>query len=73
MMLIYSCLPEQIKDEIKDVANLIDGMYKTFGFTYHVELSTRPEDFLGELSDWDMAENSLKEALEELGLNYSFK
>ncbi|MDW5300125.1 MAG: threonine--tRNA ligase [Sedimentibacter sp.] len=63
-------LPEQIKDEIKDVANLIDGMYKTFGFTYHVELSTRPDDFLGELEDWDMAENSLKEALEELGLNY---
>lgn len=63
-------LPEQIKNEIKNVAKLIDGMYKTFGFTYHVELSTRPEDFLGELSDWDMAENSLKEALEELGLNY---
>lgn len=63
-------LPEQIKDEIKDVANLIDGMYKTFGFTYHVELSTRPDDFLGELSDWDMAENSLKEALEDLGLEY---
>ena len=63
-------LPEQIKDEIKNVANLIDGVYKTFGFTYHVELSTRPDDFLGEMSDWDMAENSLKEALNELGLDY---
>lgn len=63
-------LPEQIKDEIKGVANLIDSMYRTFGFTYHVELSTRPEKFLGEVKDWDMAEESLKAALDELGLNY---
>ncbi len=63
-------LPEQIKDEIKGVANLIDAMYKTFGFTYHVELSTRPEKFLGEIKDWDMAEAALKAALEELGLDF---
>ena len=64
-------MPEQIKDEIKNVANLIDRVYKTFGFSYSVELSTRPEDFLGEIKDWDMAENALKEALEEL--NQPFK
>lgn len=63
-------IPEQIKDEIKGVANLIDEMYKTFGFTYNVELSTRPEKYLGEIKDWDMAEAALKAALEELGLNF---
>jgi len=63
-------LPEQIKDEIKGIAKLIDDMYKEFGFSYHVELSTRPENFLGEIKDWDMAEEALKAALEELGLDY---
>ena len=63
-------LPEQIKDEIKGVAMLIDKVYKQFGFSYHVELSTRPESFLGEISMWDEAEASLKAALEELGLDY---
>ena len=63
-------LPEQIKDEIKGVAQLIDEMYSTFGFSYHVELSTRPEKFLGEIKDWDMAETALQEALVELGLDF---
>ncbi|WP_099188709.1 threonine--tRNA ligase [Tepidibacter mesophilus] len=63
-------LPEQIKDEIKGVANLIDGIYKTFGFKYHVELSTRPEDSIGTNEEWEIAENGLREALEELGLDY---
>lgn len=63
-------LPEQIKDEIKGVAQLIDKVYKQFGFSYHVELSTRPESFLGEISMWDEAEAALKAALEELGLDY---
>lgn len=63
-------LPEQIKDEIKGVAKLIDSMYSVFGFTYHVELSTRPEKYLGEIKDWDMAEDALKSALNELGLDY---
>ena len=63
-------LPEQIKDEIKGVAMLIDKVYKQFGFSYHVELSTRPESFLGEISMWDEAEAALKAALEELGLDY---
>ena len=63
-------LPEQIKDEIKGVIKLIDEIYKKFGFSYKLELSTRPEKFLGEIADWDMAEASLKAALEELSLNY---
>ena len=63
-------LPEQIKDEIKGVINLIDDIYKQFGFSYKLELSTRPEKFLGEIKDWDLAEASLKAALEELNLDY---
>ena len=63
-------LPEQIKDEIKNVVNLIDRIYKTFGFEYHVELSTRPESSIGTDEEWEMAENGLKEALEELNLDY---
>lgn len=63
-------LPEQIKDEIKGVATLIDEVYKQFGFSYHVELSTRPEQFLGKIEEWDEAETSLKSALDELGLDY---
>ncbi|KXZ39318.1 threonyl-tRNA synthetase [Alkalithermobacter thermoalcaliphilus JW-YL-7 = DSM 7308] len=62
--------PEQIKDEIKGVAKLIDEIYKTFGFKYHVELSTRPEDSMGTDEEWERAENGLKEALEELNLPY---
>ncbi len=63
-------LPEQIKDEIKGVARLIDEIYKKFGFSYHVELSTRPEKFLGEIADWDQNEATLKAALDEMGLEY---
>lgn len=63
-------LPEQIKDEIKGVAQLIDKIYKTFGFEYHVELSTRPEKFLGEIEQWNKAEADLKAALDELELPY---
>lgn len=64
-------LPEQIKDEIKGVIKLIDEIYKKFGFSYKLELSTRPEKFLGEIKDWDMAEASLKAALDELELNFA--
>ena len=63
-------LPEQIKDEIKGVAQLIDEIYTRFGFKYHVELSTKPEDSMGSAEEWEVAENSLKAALEELGLEY---
>ncbi len=63
-------LPEQIKDEIKGVVKLIDSVYKIFGFEYHLELSTRPEDSMGTDEEWETAENGLKEALEELNLPY---
>lgn len=63
-------LPEQIKDEIKNVARLVDEIYTTFGFKYHVELSTRPEESMGTDEEWALAENSLQGALEELGLPY---
>ena len=62
--------PDQIKDEIKGVARLIDEVYKLFGFTYHVELSTRPEDSMGSDEDWEMATDALRGALEDLGLSY---
>ncbi len=62
--------PDQIKDEIKGVAKLIDSVYKLFGFEYHVELSTRPEDSMGSDEDWEMATDGLRSALDELGLDY---
>uniref|UniRef100_A0A7C5V5X1 Threonine--tRNA ligase n=1 Tax=Caldicellulosiruptor owensensis TaxID=55205 RepID=A0A7C5V5X1_9FIRM len=63
-------LPSQIKDEIKGVIDLIDYFYNVFGFKYHVELSTRPEKSMGTDEQWNMAETALKEALEEVGINY---
>lgn len=62
--------PEQIQDEIKGVARLIDEVYNDFGFQYHVELSTRPEDSIGSDEDWEMATDALKNALDDLGLPY---
>ncbi len=62
--------PEQIRDEIKGVAKLIDEVYNLFGFTYHVELSTRPEDSMGSDEDWEMATDALRGALDDLGLDY---
>ena len=61
---------EQITDEIKGVTRLIDEVYKQFGFEYFVELSTRPEDSMGSDEDWEMATNGLRNALEEMGLDY---
>lgn len=63
-------LPSQVKDEILGVFNFIDYVYNVFGFKYHVELSTRPEDSLGSEEDWDMAEAALKEAMESTGVPY---
>lgn len=63
-------LPEQIKDEIVNVIGLIDEVYKVFGFKYHMELSTRPDDSIGSDEDWEMATNSLREALDENSLDY---
>ena len=62
--------PSQIKGEIKNVVSLIDEVYKTFKFKYHVELSTRPDNSMGSDEDWEMATNALKDALDELGLDY---
>ena len=61
---------EQITSEIKGVVRLIDEVYSLFGFKYHVELSTMPEDHLGDLADWETATNGLKAALDDLGLPY---
>lgn len=62
--------PEQITDEIKGVVRLIDEVYTLFGFKYHVELSTRPEDSMGSDEDWEMATDGLRKALDELHLPY---
>lgn len=62
--------PDQITDEIKGVMRLADKIYKTFNFKYKVFLSTRPEDYMGELADWEMAESGLKRALDEVGMEY---
>ena len=63
-------LPEQIKSEITDLIALIDRFYKIFGFNYHMELSTRPENSMGTDEEWELATNALKEALEENGYDY---
>lgn len=61
---------DQIQDEIIKVVRLIDEVYLKFGFKYHVELSTRPENSIGSDEDWEMATNSLKSALDYLDLEY---
>lgn len=63
-------MPSQIKDEIIGVVRLIDQVYSLFGFEYHIELSTMPEDHMGALEDWEMATNALKAAMDELGRPY---
>ena len=62
--------PDQIRSEIKGVVNLIDSVYSLFGFKYHVELSTRPEDSMGSDEDWEIATNGLRGALEDMGMDY---
>ena len=61
---------EQIKDEIMGIVRLINEVYTLFGFKYHVELSTRPENSMGADEDWEIATESLRNALDELGLGY---
>ncbi len=63
-------MPSQIKDEIQNVIRLFDEVYATFGLKYHAELSTRPEDSMGDAETWDKTTNALKAALEDLGLPY---
>lgn len=61
---------EQITSEIKGVVRLIDEVYSLFGFKYHVELSTMPEDHIGDEKDWEAATEGLRVALDEMGLKY---
>ncbi|MGB4466391.1 MAG: threonine--tRNA ligase [Eubacteriales bacterium] len=63
--------PDQIRDEIKGVYNLIDKVYKMFGFNYKVELSTRPENSIGTDEMWELATDGLRGALDELGVDYT--
>lgn len=63
------CLEDQVEDEVFRMIDLADYLYSTFGFKYTVELSTRPEDYMGDLETWEKAEESLKKALEKKELN----
>ena len=63
-------MPKQITSEIIGVMNLIDEVYKQFGFDYHVELSTRPENSMGTDEQWEMATNGLIEALKQKNMKY---
>lgn len=63
-------MPSQIKDEVQGVIRLVDKFYKVFGFDYHVELSTKPEDAMGSDEIWDLATDALRESLESMQLPY---
>ena len=62
---------EQMKDEIKGVIRLFDEIYTTFGLPYTIELSTMPEDHMGDVKDWDFATQTLREAITEMGKPYT--
>ena len=64
------CLPSQVKDEIKSIMSLAGEIYSKFGFKYKVYISTRPEDYMGTVEQWDKAEKALIETVEELNLDY---
>ena len=61
---------DQMKDEIKNVVKLFDEVYSVFGLSYQIEVSTMPEDHMGDEKDWDFATNTLKAAVEEMGKDY---
>ncbi len=63
-------LPEQVTEELVDVLELVDEFYSLFDFDYHIELSTRPEEYMGELEDWEKATEALREALKRKDLDY---
>lgn len=65
------CAPEQLEDEIIGVINLSHDLMSLFGFDYRVVISTRPEQFLGTVEDWDLATNALITACERRGLKYT--
>ena len=62
--------PDQMKDEIKNTVKIFDEIYTTFGLKYNIELSTMPEDHMGDESVWQFAEDTLKAAIEEMGKPY---
>ncbi len=62
--------PDQIEDEVSGIIRLIDRIYRAFGFKYRVELSTRPENSMGDVEDWNRAESVLQKVLEDLGADY---
>ena len=62
--------PDQMKDEIKNVVKLFDEIYSTFGLTYQIELSTMPEDHMGDEKDWKFAEDTLQAAIAEMGKDF---
>ena len=62
--------PDQITEQVTDTAHLITTYYAQFGFPYHVELSTRPEDSMGSDEDWERAEQGLRDALDSMGVDY---
>ena len=62
--------PDQMKDEIKNVVKLFDEIYSTFGLSYQIELSTMPEDHMGDEKDWKFAEDTLQAAITEMGKDF---
>ncbi len=62
--------PDQMKDEIQNTVRLFDEVYSTFGLSYKIELSTMPEDHIGEIKDWEFATETLKEAIIDMGKDY---
>lgn len=62
--------PEQITEQVTDTAHLITSYYAQFGFPYRIELSTRPDDSMGSDEDWAHAEQSLRDALDSMGIKY---
>lgn len=61
---------DQMKDEIKGVVRLFDEVYSVFGLTYQIEVSTMPEDHMGDEKDWDFATETLKAAVTEMGKDF---
>ena len=61
---------DQMKDEIKNVVRLFDEVYSLFGLPYEIELSTMPDDHMGDEKDWEFAQETLKEAITEMGKSY---
>ena len=64
-------MPNQIEDVIQETIRLFDEVYATFGLTYHAELSTRPDNSMGDDATWEMTTNALRKAMDDFGLKYS--